>query len=81
MSPNCCVSSEERRTVRLFVPANQTTPAHWVVPLRGDDGSVSDVMSTPAYFCPFCGIPLGRQHLPFERSSEPSSHATPKGNE
>jgi hypothetical protein len=75
MSPTCCEKSEHYRTVRFFEPANQSTPSHWVVPLRGEDNKVTDMMSTNAFFCPFCGVKLGRDHIPFEGAETPSGSA------
>lgn len=66
MSPTCCETSELYRTVTFFEPATQSTPAHWAVPFRNDDGKLSPLGVTPAKFCPFCGTALAREHIPFE---------------
>lgn len=71
MSPNCCSTSTERRSVTLFVPMGDGSYSkpHWVVPLGKEEGGVVDHGFTPASYCPFCGTALGRKHLPFETAA------------
>lgn len=67
MSPTCCEASKTNRTVILFVPRDPRREASWNVPIRvEDDDAVAKNVSTQARFCPFCGVALGREHLPFE---------------
>jgi hypothetical protein len=82
VSPNCCATSSERGTVTLFVPAGDGSfhRVHWVVPFRDEDGKLVENGYTPAYFCPFCGRGLGREHVPFEepvRRSQPAKTESP----
>lgn len=66
MSPRCCRESEQNRTVTFFLPAAQSSPAHWVVPIRlPDEDTIANRCSAPASFCPFCGTKLTREHVPF----------------
>ena len=56
------------RSVTIFVPAGDGgySKTHWAVPIRNEDGAVVSNGVTTANFCPFCGVKLGREHLPFE---------------
>ncbi len=74
MNPNCCKRSQEMRSVSLFVPMGDGSwsKVHWAVPLRDEDGEVSKNGVTQAYFCPFCGLKLGREHVPFDGDAPPT---------
>jgi hypothetical protein len=79
MSPTCCEASKLNGTVTFFVPATQTSPAHWVVPLRNEDGKICGAGCTAARFCPFCGVRLTLAHVPFDADARPYGATGPSG--
>ncbi len=63
-SPNCCETSKSAGTITLFVPQG-ATGATWNAPMRVE-GELVTRCTTPARFCPFCGVRLTVEHLAFE---------------